>query len=187
MTEHCLEAANNGAPPHCFLSMGHFCRRKVYPKQDLHWCAHVHMSRVPGLSPRLIVATASCANAELDCSDVDMVIHEGFPPSLMDYCSTGPGTGWWLQKGKCGTCSPTRQLILQHLSLKHFVYLIKRICTTNAPVAEHQNQLLSGIRVLEDVNEVMHHQVQYLKTRSSLGKLYMKRKMCKLCDYNENA
>ena len=47
--------------------------------------------------------------------------------------------------------------------------------------------IVVAVRALEDVNGVMHHQMQYEKTRSSKGKLHMKTRMCMLCDDNENA
>jgi len=52
---------------------------------------------------------------------------------------------------------------------------------------EDQKHIVVAIRALEDVNGVVHHQVQYEKTRSSKGKLHTKSRMCKLCDNNESA
>jgi len=54
-------------------------------------------------------------------------------------------------------------------------------------LTEDDKCIVVAVRALEDVNGVMHHQMQYEKTRSSKGKLHMKTRMCMLCDDNENA
>jgi superfamily II DNA helicase RecQ len=80
-------------------------------------------------SPRILLATSGCIGAGLDCSQVVLVLRDGFPTSMVDFIQ---------EMGRCGRsrvndnneeCIQSTDCFHLILSLNSFTYLAERIYT----------------------------------------------------------
>ena len=76
--------------------------------------------------PRILIATASCVGAGLDCSDVYCVIRDGFPTSIMHFSQELGRCGRARSVGKNGY-SDNFELIV---NMDSFIYLNERLYVT---------------------------------------------------------
>ena len=94
--------------------------------------------------PRILLATAGCIGAGLDCKNVYSVVRIGFPSSIIDLIQ---------EMGRCGRCrqndgsNPTDAFVLI-LNLIDYVYMNERIF---APVSNNDKETPNAVRLSEAV------------------------------------
>ena len=106
--------------------------------------------------PRILIATASCIGAGLDCSEVYCVIRDGFPASMMHLSQELGRCGRERSIGKDGY-SDNFELIL---NMESFVYLNERLYVTE----KTQKPDKSNVSATSDENDTI-KKVDYVNLR----------------------
>jgi superfamily II DNA helicase RecQ len=101
--------------------------------------------------PRILVATSGCIGAGLDSPDVDLVIRDGFPSSLLDLIQ---------EMGRCGRgqCQSTNDKKPGHfhmiVNIDSFIYLIERLYTDNNDESDQDKELRLSVLSADELRSI---------------------------------
>jgi superfamily II DNA helicase RecQ len=101
--------------------------------------------------PRILIATSGCIGAGLDCADVNLVVRDGFPSSLLDMIQ---------EMGRCGrgVCpiSNNKKDGFFHmiLNVESFTYLIERMYEANSDDTDEDRVLRSSVVSVDEYRKL---------------------------------